>query len=1064
MRKQQRWRACAALLMAFAVAGPMFEQALAQGPVGVVTALQGSARLTRPTVPTPVDLRFKDGLVVRDVVDTAERSLVRILFGGKSTVTVKELSRLEVHEEALPMGATLSVHELSSGAILVNVARQLLRPGDEVQIRTPNAVAAVRGTTISADCNPVFRRCIFTVLAGSALITPRGGTTITLTPRTAVAISGTQTTTIQAEPIQTITPAQAGQLVQQYDVRPTITTAASQQQAGEAQLQTATQLVSAVVGTRGREATPTVIAPPTTVQDASAVIIAPIVPEVAKVVEAETPGSPITPTPEPPPPSIGPVTPIPEPPPIVPVIPTPEPLPVPPKPPPVITPIKITLSGASTSTTPILTVTGSLALPAPDSLFEVPAGGGASIAGALIEASNASLVLGANALLVDSSLTSLTTTPLFRFGTSTSTIGGSLVRVGPQGSLKASGSLVSLTSSTLVTDSGPLVLVDERGSFDVTIADANPLISLQASRLSSAASLLDLSNSHIVLAGPVAKLSRQSLLTNTAGPVLRINGGTLSADALINTDGLSNQLSLTGTLMDLSNTTVMLRKVFDMPLGGADTVLHRLTPGEPLIRLVDSTLTLKGAGAELIRFGTTAGTPQTQTGLGLIASGSTVNLNGPLMTLSGVTLLDTGPQLQLAQTTVDQRGANSLIEVKGRPVAMAGSLLEASVSAISAASSLLRIEDTTLTVAGVAAVTQLEDIAPFIHLDRSTVRTTDFFTEISGALSLTAPLARLTSSLVSSGADFVLVGPGGTLTSRTSQALLQLTDTTLNASTLLFNDGGLVNLAGGPLVKAVNSHLTFDFAAVESAFGGQIVSTSTVPFLALDGGTLTSRGHLFWLSGGSGANPTRSAPLQTGGTLLEAINGASLDVAGNALHMDLALLEATKPIIRLIGSPTKGTSLSTGGSTMDLFKSSVISAGPVVALDRGLINVRNGPLINLANGSTLVVTGDLLQLLNSSKINVFNGPLVRVTGGGSLLNVGGALVAFGGTGGNAIVVTNNIAPTATLSGLPVSATGGGTIAIGPNPVRGPTLGNISISPGGSLLQATGGGAVSIAAQ
>jgi hypothetical protein len=137
--------------------------------------------LTRPTVQTAVDLRFKDGLAICDVVDTAEKSLVRILFGGKSTVTVKELSRLEVREEPLPAGATLSIHELSSGAVLVNVARQLLRPGDELQIRTPNAVAAVRGTTIGADCDMLIHRCIFTVLAGSALITPLGGTSLTLT-------------------------------------------------------------------------------------------------------------------------------------------------------------------------------------------------------------------------------------------------------------------------------------------------------------------------------------------------------------------------------------------------------------------------------------------------------------------------------------------------------------------------------------------------------------------------------------------------------------------------------------------------------------------------------------------------------------------------------------------------------------------------------------------------------------------------------------------------------------------------------------------------------------------
>jgi hypothetical protein len=148
---------------------------------------------------------------------------------------------------------------------------------------------------------------------------------------------------------------------------------------------------------------------------------------------------------------------------------------------------------------------------------------------------------------------------------------------------------------------------------------------------------------------------------------------------------------------------------------------------------------------------------------------------------------------------------------------------------------------------------------------------------------------------------------------------------------------------------------------------------------------------------------------------------------------------------------------------MDLFKSSIISAGPVVALDRGLINVQNGPLISLASGSRLEVTGDLLKLFNGSRINVFNGPLILVTDSGSLLSVSGALVRFGGTGGNAIVVNNNVTPTGTPQGLPVSATGGGSISIGPYPVKDPGLGSISVSQGGSLIQTTNGGKVTITA-
>jgi hypothetical protein len=429
--------------------------------------------------------------------------------------------------------------------------------------------------------------------------------------------------------------------------------------------------------------------------------------------------------------------------------------------------------------------------------------------------------------------------------------------------------------------------------------------------------------------------------------------------------------------------------------------------------------------------------------------------------------LDMDPQRQLTQTTVNQGGTNSRIEVKGLPVAMTGSLLDSRSSIISTASSLLRIADTTLTAGGATEA--------FIRLDQSTVRTKDFFAEISGTLSLTAPLGLFTSSQLTSGTDFltdfVYVGPGSTLASTTSQALLQVKDTRLKAFTLLFNDGGLVNLAEGSLMNAIRSDLTFDFAVVESECGGRIVSTSTDPFIALDGGKLTSRGHLFVLSGNSsGVNATLGSPLETGGTLFEAINGASIDIkAGSALRMDMALLDrqfldATKPILSLIGSETKETTLSTGAPTMDLFKSSVISTGHVVALDRGVINVRNGPLISLAGGSTLIVTrGDLLQLVNGSRINVFNGPLIRVTGEGSSLNVSVALVAFGGTGGNLIMVTNSIPPTGTQGGYPVSATSGGSITM-PNPVKGPALGKISVFDGGSLIQASGGGTVTIRGQ
>ncbi|MBI3030650.1 MAG: FecR domain-containing protein [Candidatus Rokubacteria bacterium] len=113
--------------------------------IGVVTALTGRADLKRPQAPeTP--LRLRDNLFVRDVVDTQKESLARFLLMGKATVTVREFSRFEIREETRPDGSQRGLINLAEGKIRVGVARRLMRPGDEVEIRTPNAIAAVRGS------------------------------------------------------------------------------------------------------------------------------------------------------------------------------------------------------------------------------------------------------------------------------------------------------------------------------------------------------------------------------------------------------------------------------------------------------------------------------------------------------------------------------------------------------------------------------------------------------------------------------------------------------------------------------------------------------------------------------------------------------------------------------------------------------------------------------------------------------------------------------------------------------------------------------------------------------
>jgi hypothetical protein len=119
-------------------------------PVGVVTTLTGRADVTRAALSQPLILKFKDDVFERDRIATAEKSIVRVLLGGKAIVTVRELSVLTITEE--PGRATI---DLASGKIGVAVVKQRMRPGETLEIRTPNAVAAVRGTVFVVETHQV---------------------------------------------------------------------------------------------------------------------------------------------------------------------------------------------------------------------------------------------------------------------------------------------------------------------------------------------------------------------------------------------------------------------------------------------------------------------------------------------------------------------------------------------------------------------------------------------------------------------------------------------------------------------------------------------------------------------------------------------------------------------------------------------------------------------------------------------------------------------------------------------------------------------------------------------
>jgi hypothetical protein len=123
--------------------------AQAQTSVGVVTTLVGEATVARVAAPQPEALKKLDGVFPMDRITTKERSVVHVLMGGKALLTVRELSVVTITEE----GGRSTV-DLQSGKVGLAVVREKMKPGDVIEVHTPHAVAAVRGTVLVVEIVP----------------------------------------------------------------------------------------------------------------------------------------------------------------------------------------------------------------------------------------------------------------------------------------------------------------------------------------------------------------------------------------------------------------------------------------------------------------------------------------------------------------------------------------------------------------------------------------------------------------------------------------------------------------------------------------------------------------------------------------------------------------------------------------------------------------------------------------------------------------------------------------------------------------------------------------------
>ena len=133
--------------LAALVAATLPRPAPAQQPrAGIVTTVEGPVTVTRAALREPAPLKFRDEVFTQDRITTGERAVIRILLGGKAIVTARERSVLTITE--IPGTSTIGLGE---GGVAVAVAKERMKQGETVEIRTPNAVAAVRGTVVIAE-------------------------------------------------------------------------------------------------------------------------------------------------------------------------------------------------------------------------------------------------------------------------------------------------------------------------------------------------------------------------------------------------------------------------------------------------------------------------------------------------------------------------------------------------------------------------------------------------------------------------------------------------------------------------------------------------------------------------------------------------------------------------------------------------------------------------------------------------------------------------------------------------------------------------------------------------
>ena len=1074
--------------------------ARAQEPVGIVTALKGTARLTRKG--TQSSLSFKDSLVLRDIIDTQESSLVRVLFGGKSTVTVRELSRLEVTEELLPGGGVRSVHNLSSGSILVNVARRLMKKGDEVVIRTPNAVGAVRGTIIFAQYNAATAQSTFVLLTGKAVVTPLGQPPITLTPDSAITVSGDASVGVQAGPVVSVSKADSKEILEESETGVTVTEEANQEQTAKAQTEEAAQLASAVVEMTTGETTATSSETEQTNEGTNEESEAESSeqnsePAESNSAEPATEGTetatnesaggeiqtasndPITGGNENGTPTNTPENTVNEPPPV-------------------------TAGGTGETVTEttqnsVLTLNGETQNLSGQTLYTFD-GDTTSAASPFIEVinSNVQQTGSSSLILVSSGANATVSGTLLDSDPSTITTVGDIFRIEPSANLSLSNSLFTDIGGTITA--GDNILAIDSGA--VTGTSNNPFINFNNSTVSTGNEFLSMNGGSLNLSGPLltatngslsftsllgltggaslisggslmdltnlnlnlgtnslVQIANASTLNNTSGPLFRITGGSLTADALVNSDDSGNTFDLTGSILDLTDTTVTLNTLGHDNVNSSDpdNFTLSLQSNEPIVRVNNSTLHVTGISypGELLSIDGDDLLGATFDGTALIATNnsSVINDGGGLLDLLGdFSTTSTQPLVQINNSSVTTK-IDPLFNV------FVGSLGSTNINMagpLASVGSTLTSEKNLFQITGGAVLTSTTT-DPFLDFNNATVNvgpgTAQLFEAANGHLFLADSLLHATNSNLTSSDSFLRAFSGSQITSsgsnnpfilldnsavsvgneliglngsflNSSGPLLKVTGGSLSTTSLLNLAGGAILVSGGSLMDLTNLNLNLGSNPLIQIAGGSTLQNTSGPVAQITGGSLTANALVSSDNFGNTLNLT--------GSLLDLTNTSV--TLGNLGHDDTnntdfvtMSLQGNEPILKLENSTLHVTGTIPQEELISIdsnnLASSTFDGLALIASNNSAITNDGGGLLSLSGNFSTTSTEPLVQI-DSSNVTTKIDPLFNVfveTLGSTNINMVGPLASVGSTlssekdlfkisGGGAFLTSNTMSP------------------------------------------------------